>query len=74
MWDLLPGPGSESGLLHWEHGLLAAGPPGKPPDYFLLQKYQCHGQGGHVLGAKFPTYLLVLQVQHPSQADNLIAF
>ena len=29
MWDLASQPGTEPGRLHWEHGVLAAGPPGK---------------------------------------------
>ena len=29
MWDLVPWPGVEPRPLHWEHGVLATGPPGK---------------------------------------------
>ena len=29
MWDLVPWPGIEPGPLHWQHGVLATGPPGK---------------------------------------------
>ena len=29
MWDLVPRPGTKPGPLHWEHEVLAAGPPGK---------------------------------------------
>ena len=29
MQDLVPWPGIEPGPLHWEHGVLTAGPPGK---------------------------------------------
>ena len=29
MWDLVPWPGIEPGPLHWKHGVLATGPPGK---------------------------------------------
>ena len=31
MWDLVPWPGIEPGPLHWEHGVLTTGPPGKSP-------------------------------------------
>ena len=34
MQDLVPGPGIKPGPLHWEHGALPTGPPGKFPDYF----------------------------------------
>ena len=30
---LVPRPGIEPGPLHWEHRVLATGPPGKPPKY-----------------------------------------
>ena len=29
MWDLVPQPGIEPVPLHWEHGVLTTGPPGK---------------------------------------------
>ena len=29
MWDLVPDQRSKLGPLHWEHGVLATGPPGK---------------------------------------------
>ena len=29
MWDLVPDQGSNPDPLHWEHGVLATGPPGK---------------------------------------------
>ena len=29
LWDLVPWPGIEPRHLHWEHGVLTAGPPGK---------------------------------------------
>ena len=29
MWDPVPWPGIKPGLLHWEHRILATGPPGK---------------------------------------------
>ena len=31
MWDLVPEQGSDPGPLHWEHGVLTTGPPGKSP-------------------------------------------
>ena len=31
MWDLAPDQGSNPDPLHWEHGALATGPPGKSP-------------------------------------------
>ena len=31
MWNLVPWPGIEPRPLHWEHGVLATGPPGKSP-------------------------------------------
>ena len=36
IWDLVPWPGMEPGPLHWEPGILATGPPGKPPNVIFL--------------------------------------
>ena len=36
MWDLVPPPGTEPGPLHWEHGVLPTGPPGKSLDLCLF--------------------------------------
>lgn len=36
MWDLVPGPGVEPRPLHWEYGILATGPPGKPLFFFFF--------------------------------------
>ena len=36
MWDWLPDQGSNPGPLHWECGVLATGPPGKPYKSFSL--------------------------------------
>ena len=36
MWDILPWPGMEPPPLHWEHGVLALGPPGKSLDSVCL--------------------------------------
>ena len=33
MWDLVPWPGINPGPLHWEHVVLATGPPGKSPQF-----------------------------------------
>ena len=40
LWSLLigPWPGIQPGPLHWEHAVLASGPPGQP---FLLMNYAC---------------------------------
>ena len=37
MWDLFPDQGCNPGPLHWEHGILATGPPGKPQGVGLLR-------------------------------------
>ena len=36
IWDLVPWPGIESGPLHWELGVLATGPPGKPLSHIFV--------------------------------------
>ena len=36
MWDLVPCQGLNLGPLHWEYGVLATGPPGKPIFIFLI--------------------------------------
>ena len=36
MWDLVPGPGSNQGPLHWKLKVLATGPSGKSRLTFLL--------------------------------------
>ena len=36
MWDVVPWPGIEPTPLHWEHGVLAPGPPGKSLDSVFL--------------------------------------
>ena len=36
MWDPAPWPGIEPRPLHWEHGVLAIGPPGKSLNWILL--------------------------------------
>ena len=36
MWDLVPWPGTEPGPPHWEHTVLATGPPGKSPRHLIL--------------------------------------
>ena len=43
------------GPLHWEHGVLATGPPGKPPVHFLNSMdvavhWLCSGEGFRVMG------------------------
>ena len=34
MWDLVPDQGLNSGALHWNHGVLTTGPPGKSLKFF----------------------------------------
>ena len=34
VWDLVPWPGMEPTPLHWVHGVLATGLPGKSPEVF----------------------------------------
>ena len=41
MWDLIPCWGIELGPLHWEHGVLATGPPGKSQLLLLTGKCVC---------------------------------
>ena len=36
MWELVPCPGIEPSPLHWEHGILATGPPGKSSNRNVL--------------------------------------
>ena len=37
MWDLVPWPGIKPGPLHWEHRVLATGPPGKSLENYSLE-------------------------------------
>ena len=36
MWGLVPWPGMEPGPLHWKHGILVTGPPGKSSYLYLF--------------------------------------
>ena len=36
MWDLVADQGSNSGSLHWEHGISATGPPAKSLKYLVF--------------------------------------
>ena len=40
MWDLVPNQRSNLGLLHWDHRVLATGPPGKSQVNYSLTKEQ----------------------------------
>ena len=44
MWDLPTQPGIKPGPLHWEYGVLAAGPPGKSQNVSFIKhilNYNC---------------------------------
>ena len=38
MWDLVPWPETEPGPLHWKHGVLTTGPPGKSSESFSMNE------------------------------------
>ena len=38
MWDLIPDQGVNPGPLHWEHRVIAAGPPAKSPRWATVTK------------------------------------
>ena len=40
-WDLVPQPEINPGPLHWEHGVLVTGPPGKPLRACLADRVLC---------------------------------
>ena len=62
-----PDQGSKPGPLHWEHGVLATGPPGKSQELFLLKKTMCGvTENCHFLVKVLKKY------QAYSQAPNLL--
>ena len=64
IWDLFSDQGSNPSSLHWEHGVLAPGPPGKSPEpiwgFNLHIKEKDSQSSLHILTS-------VLQVQFPGR-------
>ena len=60
MWDLVPRPDMEPGPLNWEHGVLAAGPPGKSPHHFHMYS-----------SVALSTFMLLQNHPHPPEFCHL---